>query len=168
MVSAREAPRSEARPDAEAPAWVGETFGRRVRLGTEEMRAFATSVDDRNPIHHDLEAARAAGYPGLIASGTQVGSLLMAATATHYAQADPHGRVRGGLGLGFEIRFRAPVLADEDIELRWTVASVERKDRLEAWIVKLEGEARSVRGVLVSATGSVLVRSLRTIPKGAA
>jgi acyl dehydratase len=165
MVSADPPSKAEARPGE--PAWVGETFGRCVRLSTDEMRAFATSVDDRNPIHHDVDAARAAGYPGLIASGTQIGSLMMAATATHYSQADPLGRVRGGLGLGFEIRFRAPVLADEDIELRWTVTSVARKDRLEAWIVQLEGDARSTRGVLVSATGTVLVRGLRATPKGA-
>ena len=34
----------------------------------------------------------------------------------HYATADADGRSRRGLGLGFEIRFRAVVLADEDIE----------------------------------------------------
>jgi acyl dehydratase len=142
-----------------APTQVGHSFGRRVRLTTDEIRAFATSVDDRNPLHHDLEVAKAAGYPGIIASGTQLASLMMAATATHYAQADAEGRSRPGLGLGFDIRFRAVVLADEDIEMRWTVTSVERKDRLDAWIVQLEGESRSSRGVLMSATGTLLLRA---------
>jgi acyl dehydratase len=146
---------------AEAPTQVGHAFGRRVRLTTAEIRAFATSVDDRNPLHHDLDVARAAGYPGLIASGTQLASLMMAATATHYSAADADGRSRPGLGLGFDIRFRAVVLADEDIEMRWTVTSVQRKDRLDAWIVQLEGESRSARGVLMSATGSLLLRAPR-------
>ena len=70
---------------ARLPAQVGETFTRRLRLSEAEIRAFATSVHDFNPLHHDAEVARAAGYPGLIASGTQVGSHLMALTASHFA-----------------------------------------------------------------------------------
>jgi acyl dehydratase len=140
------------------PTQVGETFGLRVCLTAEQIPAFASSVLDFNPLHHDLAAARAAGYPGLIASGTQIGSMLMALTATHYAKALDDGTPRNGLGMGFDIRFRAVVLADEDIELRWTVTAIERKDRLDGWIVQLEGDARSERGLLLSATGTLLLR----------
>jgi acyl dehydratase len=140
------------------PTQVGETFGLRVRLAAEQIPAFASSVLDFNPLHHDLAAARAAGYPGLIASGTQIGSMLMALTATHYARALDDGTPRNGLGMGFDIRFRAVVLADEDIDLRWTVTAIERKDRLDGWIVQLEGDARSERGLLLSATGTLLLR----------
>lgn len=142
---------------SDAPAQVGETFARRLRLSEAEIGAFATSVHDFNPLHHDAEAARAAGYPGLIASGTQVGSHLMALTASHFAQPLDDGTLRNGLGMGFDIRFRAVVLADEDIDLHWTVTSVERKDRLRGWIVLLSGEAGSARGPLVVATGTLLV-----------
>ena len=140
------------------PARIGETFGRRVRLGEDQIRAFAASVDDWNPLHHDVAFAQAAGYSGLIASGTQVGSLLMALTATHFTQPDAERRARAGLGLGFELRFRAPVIAGEDIELHWTVTAIETKPRLEGWIARMEGEARSVRGLLMSATGTLLLR----------
>ena len=129
-----------AQPGAALPAQVGETFSKRVRLSVEEIRAFADSVDDRNPLHHDVAVARAAGYPGLIASGTQVGSLLMAMTATHFSRPDEAGRARSGLGMGFDIRFRAPVYADEDIDMRWTVIALEQKPRLAGWIAQLEGE----------------------------
>ena len=54
----------------ELPATVGETFTQRVRFSDEEIRAFATTVLDFNPLHHDLAAAKAQGYRGLIASGT--------------------------------------------------------------------------------------------------
>lgn len=140
------------------PARVGESFGRRARLDVDGIRAFATSVDDRNPLHHDQAVARAAGYPGLIASGTQVGSLLMAMTATHFSQPAADGRARAGLGIGFDIRFRAVVLADEDIDMDWRVVAIDRKDRLDGWVTRLEGEARSARGVLMSATGTLLLR----------
>jgi acyl dehydratase len=140
------------------PAQTGETFTSRVRLREEEIPVFARSVHDYNPLHHDLAVARAAGYPGLIASGTQIGSMLMALTATHFAKPLEDGTSRNGLGVGFDIRFRAVVLADEDIDLRWTVTGLERKDRLDGWITLLEGDARSARGLLLSATGTLLLR----------
>jgi len=140
------------------PARVGETFAQRLRIRAEEIPAFATLVHDHNPLHHDVEAARAAGYPGLIASGTQLGSYLMALTATHFAKPTEDGLRRSGLGIGFDIRFRAVVLPDEDIDLRWRVTSLERKDRLDGWITLLEGEARSERALLLSATGTLLLR----------
>jgi len=140
------------------PARIGETFAQRVRIRTEEIPAFATLVHDHNPLHHDVDAARAAGYPGLIASGTQLGSYLMALTATHFAKPNDDGVARSGLGIGFDIRFRAVVLPDEDIDLRWRVTGLERKDRLDGWIALLEGEARSERALLLSATGTLLLR----------
>jgi acyl dehydratase len=147
---------------AELPATVGETFGKRVRFSDDEIRAFATSVDDRNPLHHDLAAAKAQGYRGLIASGTQLGSVFMALTATHFARPGPNGKPRSGVGMGFEIRFRAPVYAEEDIDLRWTVTSVERKDSLNGWITRMEGECRAGETVLLTGSGTLLLR----LPKG--
>ena len=143
---------------ADAPATVGETFTRRVRFSDDEIRAFARTVDDRNPLHHDLAAAKAQGYRGLIASGTQLGSVFMAMTATHFAKPGANGKPRSGVGMGFEIRFRAPVYAGEDIDLRWTVVGVERKDGLNGWITRLEGEARAGVTLLMNGTGTLLLR----------
>jgi acyl dehydratase len=142
-----------------ALADVGETFTQRARFSDAEIRAFAMSVHDHNPLHHDLAAARAAGYRGLIASGTQLGSVFMAMTATHFAQPTRAGRPRLGLGMGFEIRFRAPVYAEDDIDLRWTVTGVDWKASLAGWITRLEGDARSASTLLLSGTGTLLVRA---------
>ena len=142
----------------ELPATVGETFTLRVRFSDEEIRAFATTVHDFNPLHHDLATAKAQGYRGLIASGTQLGSVFMAMTATHFAKPGANGRPRSGVGMGFEIRFRAPVYAGEDIDLRWTVVGVERKDGLNGWITRLEGEARAGVTLLMNGTGTLLLR----------
>ena len=147
---------------AELPAAVGETFTKRVRFSDEEIRAFARTVDDLNPLHHDLAAAKAQGYRGLIASGTQLGSVFMAMTATHFAKPGANGKPRSGVGMGFEIRFRAPVYAGEDIDLRWKVTSVERKESLNGWITRMEGEARAGETLLLSGTGTLLLR----LPKG--
>ena len=142
-----------------ALATVGETFTQRACFSDAEIRAFATSVHDHNPLHHHVAAARAAGYRGLIASGTQLGSVFMAMTATHFAQPTGDGRPRLGLGIGFDIRFRAPVYADEDIDLRWTVTGVAWKESLAGWITRLEGDARSTERLLLSGTGTLLLRS---------
>ena len=146
----------------ELPATVGEAFTLRLRFSDEEIRAFATTVLDFNPLHHDLAAAKAQGYRGLIASGTQLGSVFMAMTATHFAKPGGNGRPRSGVGMGFDIRFRAPVYAGEDIDLRWTVTGIARKDSLDGWITRLEGEARSGETLLISGTGTLLLR----LPKG--
>jgi len=140
------------------PARVGETFSRRLCFDIASIRAFAASVDDRNPLHHDEVVALAAGYPGLIASGTQLGGMVMAMTATHFSQPTAEGHARSGLGIAFDIRFRAVVLADEDMTATWTVTAIERKDRLDGWIVTVEGGATSVRGPLLSGKGTLLLR----------
>jgi 3-hydroxybutyryl-CoA dehydratase len=142
----------------ELPATVGETFTLRVRFTDAEIPAFAASVHDHNPLHHDLEAALAAGYKGLIASGTQLGSIFMAMTATHFAKPGTNGRSRSGVGLGFDIRFRAAVYANEDLDLRWTVVGVEHKESLNGWITRLEGEARVGETTLLTGTGTLLLR----------
>lgn len=36
-------------------------------VGREKIREYANAVGETNPIHHDPEAARAAGYPGVVA-----------------------------------------------------------------------------------------------------
>ncbi len=140
------------------PAEVGETFTKQVLLSTNEIRAFAVSVDDRNPLHHELEVAYAAGYPGLIASGTQISSLLMAMTASHFSRQANDGYARLAVGMRFDIRFKAVVLADEVIDMAWRVTSITRKDRLAGWVAELEGTATSVRGALLTATGILLLR----------
>lgn len=150
---------SAVRESSAALAAVGETFTQRARFSDDEIRAFATAVHDHNPLHHDLAAARAAGYPRLIASGTQLGSVFMAMTATHFARPAADGRPRLGLGMGFEIRFRGPVYADEDIALRWTVTASDWKESLAGWITRLEGDARAGDRLLLSGTGTLLVRA---------
>ena len=85
-------------------------------------------MHDFNPLHHDLAAAKAQGYRGLIASArsSAASSWRWTATPLREARRATAGQ-RSGVGMGFEIRFRAPVYAEEDIDLRWTVTGVERR-----------------------------------------
>ena len=77
----------------------------------ESIRAFAASVNDSNPLHHDEAVAARSRFGGLIASGTHSASLLMALTAAHFSrQAQP-------LGLEFKLHFHKAVHAGDTLQL---------------------------------------------------
>lgn len=140
------------------PTEVGETFALVVRLGDDDIRAGARAVHDLNPLHHDLAAARAAGYPGLIASGAHTGAIFMGMTATHFSSPAPGGSARSILGLGFDIRFRKVVLADEDITFRWTVESSIWKPSLRGYVTRSIGEVHTPRGLVLDGISNLLLR----------
>lgn len=136
---------------------VGERFGGTVRLSVDEVRRYAMSIGDHNPLHHDEARARASRFGGLIASGPQVGSLMMGMFATHFTRSGD-GVGRSALGLGFDIRFKAPVRPDDDIVVDWEVVERHFKPRLGGWIATVNGAARSQRhGLLIECMGTVLV-----------
>ena len=144
--------------DRVAPTEIGETFSLVVRLSDDDIRAGARALHDLNPLHHDVAAARAAGYPGLIASGAHTGAVFMGMTATHFSSPAPDGSARSVLGLGFDIRFRDVVLADEDITFRWTVETATWKASLNGYVMRALGEVRTARGLVLSGTAHLLLR----------
>jgi acyl dehydratase len=73
-------------------ARVGESFERRVTISADDIRRFAASVEDFNPLHHDAAVAARSRFGALTASRTHTGSLLLALTATQFSQnAQPLG-----------------------------------------------------------------------------
>ena len=48
-------------------------------VGREKIREFARAIKDDSPLHHDVEAAKSAGYPDVIAPPTFAVILSMAA-----------------------------------------------------------------------------------------
>ena len=142
-----------------APVAPGETFTLEVRLGAAEIAAQAAAAHDLNPLHHDPAAARAAGHPRPIASGAHTGAIFMGMTATHFSTTPaPDGSARSVLGLGFEIRFCAVVLADDDLVFRWTVTGTTWKASLRGWIAHATGEVCTPRGPALTGTAKLLVR----------
>jgi acyl dehydratase len=160
---------SERAPDSSLDALVrvGERFGGTVRLSVDEVRRYAHSIGDHNPLHHDEARARASRFGGLIASGPQVGSLMMGMFATHFTRSDD-GVGRSALGMGFDIRFKAPVRPDDDIVVEWHVVERHFKPRLGGWIATVDGTARSARhGLLIGCVGTVLVTPAEEIDRPA-
>jgi acyl dehydratase len=123
-----------------------------VKLTPEVVGAFAHSVGDDNPVHHDPEFAAGTRYGRVIASGTHTTALLLALTASHYSK---KGAV---VGLEFWVRFRRPVYADETVRLEWLVVKVAANEKLRGEIVDLRGRIRNQDGqTVLGAKGRVLV-----------
>lgn len=133
-------------------ASIGERFTDTVTLTADDIRAFAASVGDTNPLHHDAAIAGRSRFGGLIASGTHSAALLMALTASHFSKhAQP-------LGLDFSLRFHKAVHAGDVLQLAWTVTRVQWKESLGGDLVSLVGEARNARDeVVLAATATLLV-----------
>jgi len=132
-------------------ALVGEAFSKEVQFDAVGIAEFATLCGDTNPLHHDSAYAAGSRFGGIIASGPQVTSLLMAMVAAFLASRGP------GVGLEFNFRLRSAVRAGEVVMMRWRVTAVKEKRSLGGHIISLEGEAVRPDGtVAVAATGEVL------------
>ena len=81
------------------------------RIPVELPVLYAHVSGDHNPIHLDPDAARAAGFPGVIAHGISVLALVCEEAVDRFADGDP-ARVRG-----VGVRFAKPVLPDEPLEI---------------------------------------------------
>lgn len=128
-----------------------ERFSSTVTLTPASVAAFARTVGDHNPVHHDAVYASTTRYKRLIASGTHTTALLLALTATHFSR-------RGAMvGLEFWQRFRRPVYADETIVLEWLVIRVTSNAKLRGDLVELRGRIKGADGATaVGARGRVL------------
>ena len=133
-------------------AYPRERFSSVVKLTPEIVGAFAYSVGDDNPVHHDPAFAAETRYGRVIASGTHTTALLLALTASHFSK---KGAV---VGLEFWVRFRRPVYADETVRLEWLVVKVAPNEKLRGEVVDLRGRIRNQEGeTVLGAKGRVLV-----------
>jgi acyl dehydratase len=130
----------------------GERFSSEVTLSPPHVSAYARSVGDDNPVHHDPVFARATRFGRPIASGTHTTALLLGLTASHFSK-------RGTmLGLEFWLRFKRAVFSDERIRLEWLVVRVTPNPKLGGDVVELRGRVQGQDGkTAIGAKGLVLV-----------
>lgn len=111
------------------------------------IRRFAEALGDPNPIYVDEEAARAAGFPGLVAPPTFPAVLAV------------NDRFRHSLDLGTRslllgeqtIEYGRPVVAGDRITVRSRVAEVQEKAGPSGPmdVIAIEDEGRAADGELV-------------------
>lgn len=88
------------------------------RITAQEIAEFAQLTGDDNPLHVDSEAARAGGFPDVIAHGFLIQSLVMGLIADT-------GIMRGTtIALaGAELRFLSPAVAGSEIRAVVTISA---------------------------------------------
>jgi 3-hydroxybutyryl-CoA dehydratase len=125
------------------PVKVGDSFDRVVTLDEGSIAAFATSIGDSNPLHHDRDTAARSRFGGIIASGPQTSSLMMGLAAAWFT-------ARGeSVGLEFSFRFRKALRAGQSLRLAWTITGTVNKPSLNGDLVSLSGSAVDGAGNLV-------------------
>ena len=134
------APAAVARARVLPVVQVGEHCSRSVRFSRDDIANFARLSGNTNPLHHDQQAAQRARHGEIIASGEHITALMIGAASSHFSQADASG-ARELLCLNFNFAFKAPVFAEQAIELSWKVASVEPHARLGGLLVHVDGRA---------------------------
>ena len=138
---------------------VGESCERLIRFTREDIATFARLTGDTNPLHHDVQAAQRARHGEIIASGQQLTAHMMGLVASHFSRGEEDRR-RELLCLNFNFAFKAPVFAEQELVLRWRVASVEWNPTLGGWLAHVDGRA-TVRHAhpCVVGRGTLLLKS---------
>ena len=148
--------------------WIGRHApkGEPVEVTRNDIRRFATAIGDTNPLYHDREAAKAAGYPDVIAPPT---FLISAST----------GGGGGGfilepdLGLNFAMvvhgeesfTFTRPVVAGDVLELDQRIDSMVDKGSNE--LMTLVTEVVTTSGEHVATVRNTIVSRGTAAPKEA-
>ena len=123
-------------------------------VGREKVREFARAVNSVSDIHFDVEAARAAGYPDVVAPPTFPVVVQEATLAQLLAEPDAgidfsrvvHGDQR--------FMFTRPVVAGDELTATLTVTSIKT----------LGGNAMvTAESVMVDASGAHVVTALSTL-----
>ena len=118
-------------------------------VGREKIREYAAAIGETNPLHIDLEAARAAGYADLVAPPMFVvvysSSTFMGALFDPELEIDFGHLVHGGQVFSWE----QPVVAGDEIETTLTVTDISERaglrfDTFESVSVNQRGERTCV------------------------
>ena len=116
-------------------------------VGREKVREYARAIGETDPVHLDLEAARAAGHPDLVAP--PMFAVVYCAAAIEQALFDPE------LGIDFEMllhsgqQFEWGPLVHAGDEITTSVALAEVSERIGMTFYVFESVSRNQRGDLV-------------------
>ena len=139
------------------PEYVGRVYppGPSYVVGREKIREFATAIGDDNPAYHDVAAARALGYPDVIAPPTF--SVMLALRSAGQVTHDPE------LGLDYsrvvhgEQRFayHRPIVAGDELVVTTSIEAIRSAAGND--MITTRGDIATVDGEPVVTTMSLLV-----------
>ena len=127
-------------------------------VGREKIREYASAVGETNPVHHEVEAARAAGYADVVAP--PMFAVVYGAKAMMPGIFDPEVGIDFSMMVhaGQEFVWGPPVVAGDEITTTATVKDISERGGMRFYVFETVSENQ--RGETV-ATGSwtQLVRS---------
>jgi len=132
-------------PEAQAPAL--ELAPHIYAVGREKIREYARAVGETNPLHLDLDAARAAGHPDLVAP--PMFAVVYCGAAIEAALFHPELSIDFEMLLhsGQEFEWGPLVVAGDEIATSVTLAEV--SERIGMTFYVFESSSRNQRGELV-------------------
>ena len=124
-------------------------------VGREKIREFADAINDQNPAYRDPAAARALGYPDVIAPPTF--PIILTLKAGHQVIADPQLGIDYSRVVHGEQRFahQRPVRAGDVLQVVVTVTEVRSAGGND--ILTTQAEVRTVEGEHVLTAHSTIV-----------
>ncbi len=100
------------------PIVVRESFEQRMVFTEREIVDGARFLNDRNPLHNDVEFAKATRFGALIACGPHISGIHCCMLPTWFSQRC------AVLGVDFTTRYLAPVFADREYTMHWEVIAI--------------------------------------------
>lgn len=137
------------------PLDVGYRFARTLSLRNDEIIAGARFLDDKNPIHNDPVLAAASRFGRLIACGPHVSGIHACMLPTHCTALG-----YDVLGTVFTVRYTAPVDANTQHDLTWTITAITQHrsgGNLIDWTGTVTNQTNE--RVCIEATGQTLATS---------
>jgi|SRR5947209_4620918 len=139
---------------------IGKTYAPTTyAVGREKIREYAAAVGETNPLHHDLDAARAAGYEDLVAPPMFV--VVYAARSVGPAVLDPDVGINLMMMVhgGQEFRWGPVVVARDEITTTSKVKDISERGGMGFYV--FESVSENQRGETVcTGTWTNIVRGI--------
>lgn len=139
------------------PSFVGRSyaFDTPFLVGREHIRQFARSIGDSNPHYNDLEAAKTAGYPDLLAPPTFLAAAIPGRLGV--PTADPALGLDYSLIVHGEQRFTLlrPIVAGDELVAVGTISSIRVLGRNEVLTTTYEFSTTGGESVATGVCGLV-------------
>lgn len=125
------------------------------QVGREKVREFANAIGDQNPLFHDLDAAKAAGHPDLVAPPTF--PFVITYRAMIGAIGDPDLNLNYAMVVHGEQKFMytRPLFAGDEVVVDSTIADIRTIGRNE--MILMEQQVKTTDGELIVTTQNVTV-----------
>jgi acyl dehydratase len=127
-------------------------------VGREKIREYARAIGESNPVYHEPDAARAAGFADVVAP--PMFCVVYSAPAMGPAVLDPELGINLALMVhgGQEFEWHEPVVSGDEVTTAVTVEDVYEKDGMEFYVWKSESTNQD-GATVVKGTWTNIVRT---------